>query len=74
MRDSGKDVSTVGRTAFNAISVVDSTFTRFVINIKVLEIIVEINASSTEVPAEECRVRRKNCGNIDMSFAAQRNS
>ena len=45
MRDSGKDVSAVCGGTLNAVSVIDSALARFVINVEILEIVVEIDAS-----------------------------
>jgi hypothetical protein len=43
VRDSSKDIGAVGSRAFNTISVVDTTFPRFVIDIEVLKIVVEVD-------------------------------
>jgi hypothetical protein len=43
VRDGSKDIGAVGSRAFNAISVVDTTLPRFVIDIEVLKIIVEVD-------------------------------
>ena len=43
VRDGSKDIGAVGSRAFNAISVVDTTLPRFVIDIEVLKIVVEVD-------------------------------
>jgi hypothetical protein len=71
MRDSSKHVCTVSRAAFNAVPMVDSALACFMIDIKVLQVVVEINAASTEVPTEKRRVRREYRGDVDMSLTAK---
>ena len=41
--DGGEDIGAVGSRAFDAISVVDTTLPRFVVDIKVLKIVVEVD-------------------------------
>ena len=73
MRDGSKDIGAVGSRAFNAISVVDTTLPRFVIDIEVLKIIVEIDRASAEVSAQECSMSCENSGDIDVPLPAERN-
>ncbi len=49
MRDSGEHVRAVRRRAFDAVSVVYPAFSRFVIDVEVLEVVVEIDGASAEV-------------------------
>jgi hypothetical protein len=46
VRYSGKDIGTMSSTAFNTITMVDTTLSGFFINIKMSEIIVKIYGSS----------------------------
>jgi hypothetical protein len=64
-------ISTVGGRALDTISMVNATLSSFVIDIKVLEIVVEIDGAGAEVPAEEGCVCGENSGNIDMSLATK---
>ena len=73
VRDGSKDIGAVGSRAFNAISVVDTTLPRFVIDIEVLKIIVEIDRASAEVSAQECSMSCENSGDIDVPLPAERN-
>lgn len=73
MGDGGKDIGAVGSRAFDAISVVDTTLPRFVIDIEVLKIIVEVDGASAEVSAQECCMSCKDSGDIDVPLPAERN-
>ena len=52
-----EDVRTVRGRSLDAVSVVDSAFARFLVNVKVREVVVEVDRSSAEVSTEEGRVR-----------------
>ena len=56
MRDGGEDVSCVRCSPFNAISVVYAALASLGINIKILEVVVEVNRPSAKVSSEECSV------------------
>lgn len=43
VRDGSEDIGAVGGGALDAVSVVDSTFSCFVIDVEVLEVVVEID-------------------------------
>lgn len=73
MRDRGENVRTVGRGPFDAIPVVDSAFTRFMVDVEVLKIVVEINAASAQVSSEKGCVGCEDCCHIDVTLAAKRN-
>ena len=54
--------------------VVDTPLSSFMINIKVLQVVVEINTSSTQVSAEQSSVSGKDGSYVDMSLSAEGNS
>ena len=49
VRDSGEDVSAVCGGTLNAVSVIDSALARFVINVEILEIVVEIDGACAQI-------------------------
>lgn len=69
--DSCEDVCTMGCGTFDAVPVVDTTFSSFMVYIKVLEIVVEIDRAGTEVSTEEGSVGGENGGDIDVTFTAE---
>ena len=71
MRDSGEHVRAVRRRAFDAVSVVYPAFSCFVIDVKVLEVVVEIDGAGAEVPAEEGCMGGEDGGDVDVAFAAK---
>lgn len=50
MGDSCEDVTRMSSGTFNAISMVDTTLSSLGIDIKELQVVVEINGASTEIP------------------------
>lgn len=44
------------------------------INIKVLQVVVEINTSSTKVPSKQSSMSSEDGGYVDVSFSAEGNS
>ena len=70
MADSGEDVSTMGRTAFYAITVIDAALAGFGIDIEVLQVIVKVNRASTEVATEESRMGGEDGRDVDLPFLA----
>ena len=71
MGNGGEDVGAVRGRAFDTISVVYSALSCLMIDIKILEVVVEINAASTEVAAEEGCMRCKDSGDIDVTLATE---
>ena len=72
MRNRRENIRAVGRGPFDAIPVVDPAFTRFMVHIKVLEIVIEVDTASAEVSAQKCRMSRENGRDVDVSLAAER--
>ena len=73
VRDRGEDVGTVGGAAFDAVAVVDPALAGLVVDIKVLQVVVEVDATRTEIPTEESGVGGEDCGDVERATAAQRN-
>ena len=74
MRYSCKDIGAVCRGTFDAVSMIDSTFACFVVDIEVLKVVVEVDASRAKVSAEQCGVSCEDGGNVDVTFSKKRNS
>jgi hypothetical protein len=88
VRDGSEDISAVGSRSFDTVSasqlsccqiierdvpVIDTPLSSLVINVKVLQVVVEINTSSTEVSSEESSVGGKDGSYVDMPFPAEGN-
>lgn len=61
----------MGRRPFDAVSVVDTALASLVVNVKVLEVVVEVDTTSAEVTAQKRRMGGENSGDIDVAFPAQ---
>jgi uncharacterized protein (UPF0212 family) len=72
--DGGKDVCTVGRAPLDAVAVVDTALAGLVVDVKVLEIVVKVDAARTEIATEEGRVGGEDGCDVDVALATQRNS
>ena len=59
--------------SFDTVSVIDATFPCLVIDIKVLEIIVEIHRAGAEVATEQSGVCGENGTDVNVSLAAEEN-
>jgi DNA-binding beta-propeller fold protein YncE len=70
MRDGGKYVRTVCCGSFDTVSMIDTSFTRFVIDVKVLQVVVEVNGAGTQVSTEKRRVRSEDRSHVDVALAA----
>ena len=73
VRYSCEDVRAMRGRTFDAVSVVDAALASFVVDIKILEIVVKIDAARAEVAAKECGVCGEDGGDIDVAFAAKGN-
>lgn len=49
---------------------VDAAFARFVINIEILEVVVEVHAARTQISAKQSSMGSKDGGDVDVAFAA----
>lgn len=68
----GKDIAGVCGGALNAVSVVDTTLSSFRVNVKVLQVVVEIDGTSAQVSPEKSRVGGEDCGHINATLLAER--
>ena len=74
MRYGSKYIGAMCGGALDTVSVVDSALSGFVIDIKVLEIVVEVDGASTEVSAKEGSMRREYGRYVYMTFATKGDS
>lgn len=72
VRNGGEYVGAVGCRAFDAVSVVDTAFASFMVNVKVLKVVVKVDGASTEISAQEGSMGSEDCCYIDMAFATER--
>ena len=72
VRDGGEDVCAVRRGPLNAVSVVDSALAGLVVDVKVLQVVVEVDRARTKVSAEQGRVRREDGRDVDVALPAAR--
>jgi hypothetical protein len=49
VRNSGKDMSHMSRSPFNTVSVVDLAFSGLLVNVEQVQIVIEINVTSTQI-------------------------
>lgn len=71
MRDRGKDIAAVSSSTLDAVSVVDATLASFVVDIKIPEVVVKVDGSSTKVTSEQGSVGGEDGGDVDMTLAAE---
>lgn len=64
-------IGTMGRGPFDTVSVVNAAFARLVIDVKVLEVVVEVDTACAEVTAQQRSMRGENGGDIDVAFPAE---
>lgn len=69
VRDSCEDICAMSSGAFHAVAMVDAAFSSFVIHVKVLQVIVEINTARTKIAAKQGRVGGEDGGDVDMALA-----
>lgn len=72
MTDGGEHIGAVRRRPFDTVTVVDTPLTGFVINVKVLQVVVKVNTASTEVTTQKSRVGGEDCGDVNVSLPAKR--
>src|SRR5277367_6555801 len=73
MRDGGEYVCTMSGGPFDAVSVVNASFACLVIDVKVLKVVVKVDAPGAEIATEKGRMSRKDRRDIDVPLATQRN-
>ena len=67
--DGREDVSEVGGRPLQAVSVVDLPLARLYVHVEVLEVVVEVHGSSTQVSAQESGVSREYGGHLHLPQA-----
>ena len=72
--DCREDIGGMSSSAFYAISVIDPSFAGFMIDVEILQIVVKVDRSSTQVSCEQSGVRGEDCSDIDATFSAKRES
>ena len=70
VRNGCEHISAMCCRTFYAVSVINSSFSGFVVDIKILQIVIEINGAGTEIAAEQRCVCRKYGSDVDMSLTA----
>ena len=71
VRNGGEDIRRVGGGPFDAISVIDAPFASLSINVKVLQIVVEVDGAGAEVSTEEGGMSGENGGDVHPPFLGQ---
>lgn len=71
VRDSGEDIGTMRGRTFDAVSVIDTTLSGFVVDVKVLEIVIEIHGSCAEISSKKGSMCGEDCGDVDVALSAQ---
>jgi hypothetical protein len=64
--DRGKHVGAVGGRSLDAVAVVDSPLSCFVIDIEILEVVVKINTSRTEIATKQGRMGSEDRGDVNV--------
>ena len=72
MRHGREDIGAVRGGTLNAVPVVDTALSRFVVDIEVLEIVVEVDRAGTEITAEQGSMSGKHRCDIDVPLAQER--
>lgn len=70
MGDGCEDVRAMCRRAFDAVAVIDPSLPGFMVNIKVLEVVVEVDGTRAEIATKESCVGRKNSRYVDVPLPA----
>lgn len=67
----GEDIARVSGSAFYAVPVVDASLSSLCINIEILEIVVKVDVTSTEITTEKGSVGGEDGSNIDAALLAK---
>jgi len=70
MRDSCEHIGAMSRRPFDAVSVVDTAFARLVIDVEVLKVVVEVDATRAKIATQKCCVGGEHSGDIDVALPA----
>lgn len=72
VRDGGKDVGAVSSGSLDAVAVVDASLAGLVVDVKVGQIVVEVDGSRAEVATEKGGMGSEDGRYIDLPLAAER--
>lgn len=70
----GEDIGTVGGGTFDTISMVNPSFSRFVIDVEILEVVVKVHGASAKIAPEKCCVCCEDGRDVNVPFTAKWNS
>jgi len=71
VRNRSEDIASVSGSAFYAVPVVDASLSSLRINIEILEVVVKVDVSSTEITTEKGSVGGEDGSNIDAALLAE---
>ena len=66
-------IGTVSGRSLDAVSVVYSSLPSLVINVEILKVVIEVDGTCAQVASKEGRMCSEDCGDIDMTLAAEGN-
>lgn len=69
--DGGEDITGVGGGSFDAVPVVNTTLASLGVDIKPLQVVVEIHGAGAEVSAEKSSVGREDGSNVNASLLGE---
>lgn len=70
--DGGEHIGAVCRRPFDTVTMVDTPLTSFMINVKILQVVVKVNTASTEVTTQKSRVGGEDGGDVNVSLPTKR--
>jgi len=71
VRNGCEHVGAVCCRAFYAVSVINASLSSFMVDVKILQIIIEINGTGTQIPAEKRCMCREYGSHVDMSLTTE---
>lgn len=74
VRNGSEDVCTMSSRSFYTISMINSSLSSFMIDVKVLKVVVEIHTSCTEITTQKSGMCGKDGGDVDVSLTTKRDS
>ena len=71
MRNRSENIRAVCRRTFDTVSVVNAALARFVVDVKVLEVVVKVDGAGAEIASEKGRVGGEHGRDVDMALAKE---
>jgi hypothetical protein len=71
MTDGSENISGMCSCSFNAVTVINSSFASFMIDIEILQVVIKVDRARTQVPSEKSSVGSENCSDIDTAFPTE---